>query len=108
MHSEELCCHTVEKTFFESVYETIVTIFTYSVFVIDDGTIVNQQLSNLDIIFFTCYTEGRRIRLILWNKGYGNSSYEKSLDIETKLYYPINSGASPEKGKPASTAFMAE
>ena len=71
----------MEKTFFKSM-KAIVTIITYTIFIIDIGTIINQELSNLETIFFTRYTEGRRAFLCLWNKGYGNSNYDESMDSD--------------------------
>ena len=65
--------------------KAIVTIITYTIFIIDVGTIVDQQLSNLEAIFFTCYCEGRRAFLCLWNKGHGNSSYDKSMDNDIEI-----------------------
>ena len=72
MRSEQLCCHTVGNTL--KRMKTIMTIITYTIFMIDVGTIVNQQLSDLDVIFLTCYTQGRRIRLYLWNKGHAKAA----------------------------------
>ena len=65
--------------------KSLIAIITYAVFIIDIGTIVYQYHSYLEMVVFTRYTEGRRIRLFLWNKRHGNSSYDKSMDndIET-------------------------
>ena len=64
MHGEEVSCHTVGKTFFKNM-KAIIIIITYTIFMIEVGTIVDQQLSNFEAIFFTCYAEGRRAFLCL-------------------------------------------
>ena len=85
MHSEELCYHTVKKIFvknMKSLIILIIAIITYAIFIIDMGTAINQQLSNLEMVVPTSYLEGRRACLILWNKGHGNSSYDMSMNIK--------------------------
>ena len=62
--------------------KAIVTIITYTIFIIDVGTTVNQTLSNFEMIILTGYDEGRRAYLCLWN--HGNSRYDiRSMNIKT-------------------------
>ena len=64
----------------------MIIIITYTIFIIDVGTLVYQQLSNLDVIFFTCYAEGRRVYLCLWNKGHGNTTADKLMNIQGRRH----------------------
>ena len=59
-------------------------VVTYAVLIINISTIVDQQLGNLEMVVSTRYLKGSSTILVLWYKGHGKSSYDKSMDIETQ------------------------
>ena len=55
----ELPYYAWGETFFKGM-KVIVTVIIYIIFIIDVGTIVNQQLSNLEAIFFHMLYRGEK------------------------------------------------
>ena len=59
----------------------------------------------MEVIFFTCYTEGRRIRLILWNKDMATAAI---INQKHNKHFLSTVELAQRKEKPTSTVFMAE